>query len=244
MNMGQLSLRDIEDVVREIAQIDTENIYIVDDDFLFDTERLGRFVDAVRQQGIRKRYICYGRADFIAKNPEMMRKLKEIGLYYVLVGLEAIEDSYLARYEKRSDVHNNVQCVSVCNELGIHMMGMFIVDLSFRAKDFRALYHWIVEHQVRHVALSVFTPELCTPVYEQYRDRIITDNPSHFDYLHLVARPAYMGVRSFYFHYYILLIRLFLKAKREGVYDFIDYGDYIRSFVANMFRGMRKNDDM
>lgn len=244
MNMGQTSLRDIDDVVREIAQIDTENIYIVDDDFLCDTVRLGRFVEAVRRQGIRKKYICYGRADFIADNPEMMRRLKEIGLYYVLVGLEAVEDSYLVRYEKRSNVNINVRSVSVCNELGIHMMGMFIVDLDFRAKDFRALYHWIVEHQVRHVALSIFTPELCTPTYEQYRDRIITDNPSHFDYLHLVARPAYMGVRRFYFHYYILLIRLFLKAKREGVYDFIDYGDYIRSFVANMFRGVRKNDDM
>ena len=62
-----------------------------------------------------------------------------------------------------------------CNELGIHIMGMFIIDLGFRAKDFRALYQWIVEHQVRHVALSIFTPELCTPTYERYSDRMITD---------------------------------------------------------------------
>ena len=243
MNMGQLSCRDIDDVVDEIAQIDAENIYIVDDDFLYDTDRLNRFVESIRKRGIHKKYICYGRADYIAQNPDMMRRLKEIGLYYVLVGLEAIEDSYLQRYGKCSDVNNNIQSVLICNDLGIHIMGMFIIDLGFRAKDFKALYRWIEEHQLRHVALSIFTPELCTPTYGQYRDRIITDNPSHFDYLHLVARPEYMSVKSFYFHYYMLLIRLFLKAKKEGVYDFIDYGDYIRSFVANMFRRKRRNDD-
>ena len=241
MNMGQLSCREIDDVVDEIAQIDAENIYIVDDDFLYDTDRLNRFVEQVRKRKVHKNYICYGRADYISQNPDMMRKLKEIGLYYVLVGLEAIEDSYLERYEKRSDMNHNRQSVLVCRELGIHIMGMFIIDLGFRAKDFGALYRWICAHQLRHVALSIFTPELCTPTYEQYKDRIITDNPSHFDYLHLVARPERMSVRSFYFHYYMLLIRLFLKAKREGVYDFIDYGDYIRSFVANIL-AVKKTD--
>ena len=241
--MGQLSCRDIDDVVDEIAQIDAGNIYIVDDDFLYDTDRLNQFVEEVRKRKIDKKYICYGRADYIAHNPDMMKKLKEIGLYYVLSGLEAIEDSYMERYEKRSDVENNVQSILICNRLGIRIMGMFIIDLGFRAKDFRALYRWIAEHQVRHVALSIFTPELCTPTYEQYRDRIITDNPSHFDYLHLVAQPDHMSVKSFYFHYYVLLIRLFLKARREGVYDFIDYGEYIRSFVANIFRRKRRNDD-
>ena len=39
-----------------------------------------------------------------------------------------------------------------------------------------------------------------------------------------------------YFHYYILLIRLFLKAQKDGIYDFLDYGDYIRSFIRNIFK--------
>ena len=62
MNMGQLSSRDIDDVVDEIAQIKAENIYIADDDFLYDTDRLNRFVKEVRKRRIHKKYICYGRA--------------------------------------------------------------------------------------------------------------------------------------------------------------------------------------
>lgn len=55
MNMGQLSSRDIDDVVDEIAQIKAENIYIADDDFLYDTDRLNRFVKEVRRRRIHKK---------------------------------------------------------------------------------------------------------------------------------------------------------------------------------------------
>ena len=92
------------------------------------------------------------------------------------------------------------------------------------------------------MAVSIFTPELGLETYDEYKDRIITDNPSHFDYLHLVAAPSKLSVKKYYFYYYTLLIKLFLKARKEGVYDFIDYNDYIKSFVVNMFR-KRSNDD-
>lgn len=120
-------------------------------------------------------------------------------------------------------------------------MGMLIADLDFTKKDFKDLYHWIKNHNLKHVAVSIYTPEMGLETYQQYKDRMITNNPSHFDYLHLVAKPSHMSVRKYYFHYYILMIKLFLKAKKEGVYDFIDYGDYIRSLIANIFK-KRSND--
>ncbi|RKM56352.1 radical SAM protein [Butyrivibrio sp. X503] len=242
MNSGKYSPRDIEDVVDEIAQIQADNIYIVDDDFLFDEERVGRFIGLLKEKGINKKYICYGRSDFIATHPELIKDFKEVGLYYLLVGLESVDDAHLEIYDKKSSVGYNEKTVEICNNLGVNIMGLFIVDLDYRRKDFKNLYKWIVAHKLKHVAVSIFVPEFGLETYKQYKDRIITDNPSHFDYLHVVAKPTYLSVRKYYFYYYILLIKLFLKAKREGVYDFIDYGDYIRSFVSNMFR-KRKNDD-
>lgn len=242
MNAGAYSKRSIESVVDEIENIKADNIYLCDDDFLFDEERLKRFIALVKKRNIKKKYICYGRSDFIASHKKLMKKLKDIGLYYVLVGLEAFDDSFLTDYNKKSSVENNSKSVEICNELGINIMGLFILDLGFKRKDFKNLYNWIKEHDVKHVAVSIFTPEFGLETYDKYKDRIITDNPSHFDYLHVVARPDNMSVRAFYFNYYVLLIKLFLKAKREGVYDFINYGDYIRSFIFNMFR-KRKNDN-
>ncbi|MBR4084848.1 MAG: radical SAM protein [Lachnospiraceae bacterium] len=243
MNLGHYVCRDIEDVVEEIASIQATNIYIMDDDFLFNEERLRRFIILIREKDIRKNYICYGRADFIAQNRELMAELKSIGLYYVLVGLETITDEQLKEYNKRSDLQNNITSIEICHDLGIHLMGMFIIDLDYTPKDFSNLYKWIKAQGLRHVAISIFTPEMGLETYEAYRERLITDNPSHWDYLHVVAKPDNMSVKRYYFHYYILLIKLFLKGKRDGVYDFIDYGDYIRSFIRNIFVSKRSRDD-
>ena len=114
---------------------------------------------------------------------------------------------------------------------------------DYEAKDFRNLYNWIKEHNLKHVAISIYTPEMKTDNYIRYKDRLITDNPSHWDYLHVVAKPEKLSVRRYYFNYYKLLIKLFLKAQKEGVYDFIDYKDYIKSFLKNMLRNKRSNDD-
>lgn len=242
MNCGTYSARNIIDVVDEIEKLEDENIYIVDDDFLVNEDRLWTFVNELERRNIKKNYICYGRADFISSHEELMGALKEVGLYYVLVGLEAIDDSYMTSYDKLCDMNQNIKSIQICNKLGLHLMGMFIIDLNFEKKDFKNMYKFAKKYDLKHVALSIYTPEMGLESFDEYKDRMITDNPSHFDYLHLVAKPENLSVRKFYFEYYKLLILFFLKAKREGIYDFIDYGDYIKSFIKNMFTD-RSNDD-
>ena len=235
LNCGTYSARDIEDVVEEIAQIECDNIYIIDDDFLFGEERLRRFIKLIREKNIRKRYVCYGRADFIAAHPDIIRELKDIGFYYILVGLEAAEERYLDAYNKRSDMEANTAAVKLLNETGINAMGMFITDLDFTGKDFRNIWKWVKKNRLKHAAVSIFTPELNSPLIREYKSRLISRDPSHWDYLHVVAKPGKLSVKSYYFHYHILLIRLFIRAWRQGIYNFIDYGFFLRSFLGNLF---------
>lgn len=236
MNCGVYSRREIADVVDEIAGIECDNIYIIDDDFLFGEKRVEEFIKLIRERNIHKKYVCYGRADFIAAHPDIMRKLRNIGLYYVLVGIESADDSHLEAYGKRSDDAANVRAVRLLNGLGINAMGMFIVDLDFTAADFRSIWKWVIKNDLKHAAVSIFTPEMNTELIKEYRDRLITRDPSHWDYLHVVARPSKLSVKRYYFHYHILLIRLFLRAWRQGIYDFIDYRFFIGSMVKNLFR--------
>lgn len=243
MNLGKYVYRDIKDVVDEIENIKSNNIYIVDDDFLFNKDRLIEFVRLIKERNINKNFICYGRSDFIAQNEKIMEDLKSVGLYYVLVGLEAIDDKQLIEYNKNSNTSNNIKSIEICNKLGINIMGMFILDLNYTDKDFKNLYKWIKNHNLKHVAVSIYTPEMCTENFEHFKDRLISNNPSHWDYLHLVVKPYKMSVKRYYFNYYKLLIKLFLKAKKDGVYDFIDYKDYIISFIKNIFKSKRSNDD-
>ena len=95
---GKYFARDINDVVDEISQIHEDEIYIVDDDFLFDQARLKQFIEKLNEKKIKKRYLVYGRADFIAENYELMKSLKEIGLRAVIVGVESARKKDLESY--------------------------------------------------------------------------------------------------------------------------------------------------
>lgn len=235
LNCGKYVTRDIEDVVSEIETIECENIYIIDDDFLFGTKRLERFVELIRERNIHKKFVCFGRADFIVKHPDIIKQLAEIGFYYILTGLEYIENKRLQDTNKKSIVNANGNAIRILHESGIHMMGMFITDLDFTAHDFRNLYRWIKYFDLKHVAISIYTPEMCLENFKDYSNRMISDNPEDWDYLHLVAKPEKISVRRYYMYYHILLIKLFMRAKRQGIYDFMDYGKFIRSFMKNMF---------
>ena len=236
LNCHRYTAKDIEDVVSEIESIDCENIYIIDDDFLVNIHRLERFIALIKERDIRKKYVCFGRADFIAKYPHVIKKLAEIVFYYILTGLEYIENRRLNDTNKRNNVNINVRALKICEENGINMMGMFITDLDFTAHDFSNLYKWIRHFDLKHVAISIYTPEMCLENFADYKDRLITEDPAEWDYLHVVAEPENLSVRKYYFYYHILLIKLFLRAKRQGVYDFMDYKAFIKSFLKNLFR--------
>ncbi|MBR5755634.1 MAG: radical SAM protein [Erysipelotrichaceae bacterium] len=239
MNDSKYSRRDVLDLVDEIEYNDNENVYLVDDDFLFDRNYVSTFIDEIKKRNIRRNYICYGRSDFISQNEDLMKDFRDIGLVYVLTGLEDIRDSKLDEYNKLNDVNNNLRCIEICRKYGIRLMAMFILGLDFTGKDFRDLYRFIERNDLKHVAVSIYTPELGTGTDYEY----ITDDASRFDYLHLVAKPTGMSVAGYYMHYYILLIKLFMKGRRDDVYDFLDYGYYIRTFIENIFRtGAGRNE--
>ena len=158
LNCGKYVAKDIEKVVDEIENIKTDNIYFVDDDFMFDRERLEKFIKLVKERNIKKNYVAYGRTDFIIKNKDIIKELKDIGFYYVLVGLESISDNYLNSYNKKTGAQQNEECIEFLNSINLNCMGMLIVDLEFTRKDFKNMYKWIRKTKLKHVALSIFTP--------------------------------------------------------------------------------------
>lgn len=244
LNKGVYSARNIEAVVAEIEKTDCGNIYFIDDDFLYDRSRIARFISLVKERGLRKKYVCYGRADFIAANPDLINQLGEIGFYYILTGLEAADNKHLSMYNKKITADVNLKAVKITKSAGIRLMGMFIVDLDFTPGDFAALYRYICRNDIRHTAISIFTPEMSGGLMEKYKDRLVTSDPACWDYLHVVAKPEKMSVGMYYFFYHILVAMLFLRGRRQGIYDFIDYGFYLKSIFRNMFRfgGNREGD--
>jgi hopanoid C-3 methylase len=236
LNGGHYQTRELPLVIEELKTIDAENIQIVDDDFLVDPERIEAFIQLIRENKIKKRFICYARADFVASNPAIIEKLVEIGFYYFLVGLEAVSDNELAGYNKSTTKSHNEDCVQVIREAGGNCIGLMIVPLDADKEYFETLYQWIVSNKLLYVTVSIFTPIPGTPLYEEYKDRLMTQDIEAWDFLHLVVKPEKLSARAFYRQYLKLFLRLYKIAKASGIYDFMDLAFYMRMLRSALRR--------
>lgn len=197
---GRYHTRTMESVIGELEEIPEEEIYIVDDDFLFGREKLLRFAELLIKRGIKKNYLVYGRADFIAENRDIMEILKDSGLSAVIVGIESIRKKDLQDYRKNTTREVNESCIRILKELHIELYATMIVPLDFSARDFRDLAGWLVEQKVTFVNLQPLTPLPGTEIFEDYKEELLYGRDQYhvFDMAHVVLRPSEMSVRMFY----------------------------------------------
>ena len=236
LNCGKYTERKIEDVVEEIKTIDCDNIYIIDDDFVNNRERMIKFISLIKKNKIKKQFISYARVDFIVNNQDIIKELKEIGWIYLLVGIEASDNKYLNKYNKLISISDSEKCIKFLEEIGIRCEGMMIIDLDFKHKDFKNIYKWIKRVGLKRYALSIYTPLPGSLLYKKYEKKIITKDLTKFDFIHVVAKPSNMSVARFYWNYYVLVIKLFNLVKKYGTYDFIDLKKWKREYTKFLFK--------
>ena len=241
LNTGRFYQRDLSLVIKEIQGIASPNIQIVDDDFLYDADRLWEFISLIRSHNIHKTFICYGRADFITANRALMEALADIGFKYVMVGLEAVSNRQLDSYAKGTSLDVNCACIRLLQELSIHPVGLFIVDIRFRRKDFRNLRGFIHRMELAYTGISIFTPIPGTGLYQRYEKRLLTKDPEKWDFMHLVVPPVHLSIFWFYVEYFLLVMDLFRLAQKKGIYRFLRLKDYKHVFRSLLFQeGLRK----
>jgi radical SAM superfamily enzyme YgiQ (UPF0313 family) len=215
----------VDDVISELLTIPQTEVYIVDDNFLHNQERLLEFADKVSQHKIKKHYLCYGCADFIAQNENIIARLHEIGLRAVIVGLESANQEELDDYNKRASVSDNIAAVRILKKYGIECYGTVILGIDWDKSDFARLYRFLKELGIVFVNLQPFTPMPGTPYFEKYKERLIIQysQPEKWDMAHLVVKPGKMSVRQ----YYAQILKLYYKitiTPKHTVYMFRQYG--------------------
>ncbi len=201
--------RPIAEVIRELLTIEQEEVYIVDDDFLFDEKRLMTFIEEVKRHNIKKHYLVYGRADFIAKNDTLIGQLKDIGLSAVIVGIEAASQEELDSYNKKSLVTDNERAIAILQKYDIECYGTVILGIDWDKTHFDNLYAFIKKTGLIFVNLQPLTPMPGTGMLETFLDQLIIPYEDHekWDMAHLVVRPTRLSIRS----YYLQILKLYYK---------------------------------
>ena len=200
LNGGRYHPRDLTAVVDEIEHIACDTIWIVDDTFLIDMDRISEFAAMLKRRAVSRRFIIYSRSEFIADHPGVVDLLASMGVIDIIIGLESIHEQRLLDYNKTATEAHNRRAVTLLKAAGIECTGLFIMDLAATHRDFVALDRWIREVGLTRYTLSVFSPFPGTDAYETYRDQLTTTDCRKWDLSHLVMAPTGMSRAGFYLH--------------------------------------------
>lgn len=205
--------RPIDDVMAELEAIPEEEIYIVDDNFLVSRKRVISFCNELEKRQLKKRFLIYGRADFIAQNHDIIHRFAKLGLRAVIVGLESCRPDDLQYYQKQSMPEVNEQAVQVLSSCGVDCYATLITGSDWDKSDFRALQKWLIRLKLVFINLQPFTPLPGTELGETYRGSFRTPRSAYekWDLAHLVLQPEKLSVAGYYWQlirtYYAVTFR-------------------------------------
>ena len=205
----------------ELEAIPGEPVFIVDSDFLLEEVRTEAFLRGLEERGIRKQFICYARADFIAAHPELTARLCRAGFRCFLVGIEGVRDDRLEGWNKGTSRAVNEACVTILHANGADCAALLLADPAFEKADFQALARWVAEHPVRYASVQILTPIPPTPFYRRKEGELTSRDLRQWDLTHLVLPPEHMSRRAFLARYRLLLARLTLCTWRRGAFRFV-----------------------
>ena len=187
-------------IADRMEQCEQEFIFLLDDNFLSRTDRLWALADELERRGIQKYWMSQGRSDFVAKNPDLIARLAQVGLAGILSGYESNAQNTLEALRKRGTVEANKRAAEILKQNGVISTGIFMVRPEFTKSDFHELYEYIVSLGIAIPMVTIQTPLPGTELFKERRQDLLTEDFRLFDLVHPVL-PTHLPREEFYTEY-------------------------------------------
>lgn len=185
-----------ERIADELAQIREPGVFIVDDVAFVHPEDGFAIGKAIEKRGIRKSYYLETRGDVLLKNEEVFRYWKTLGLKYMFLGLEAIDEEGLKLHRKRVSLGKNFEALELARSLGIMVAVNLIADPDWDEARFQVIRDWALSVP-EIVNVSVNTPYPGTESFLTESRKFATRDYRLFDIQHAVL-PTKLPLERFY----------------------------------------------
>ena len=174
-----------EAAVEDLARIREPNVFIVDDVAFIQPEHGLAIADAIERRGIRKQYYLETRCDVLLKNREVFAYWKRLGLQYMFLGIEAIDEEGLKLPPQARTPNENLQALEVARELGLTWRVNIIADPDWDEQRFAVVRDWaLTVPEIVH--LTVNTPYPGTETWLTESRQLTTRDYRLFDVQHAV----------------------------------------------------------
>ncbi|WAK00949.1 hopanoid C-3 methylase HpnR [Methylobacter sp. YRD-M1] len=185
-----------EKVIEEMQRIREPGVFIVDD-VAFIQEKMGFEIgEALARKGIKKEYYLETRGDVLLRNKDVFKFWKELGMSYMFLGIESIDEEGLEKYRKRINLSRNFEALEFARSLGINVAINIIADTDWDHERFRAVREWCKEVP-EIVNISINTPYPGTESWLTESRNLTTQDYRLFDIQHAVL-PTRLPIDEFY----------------------------------------------
>ena len=185
-----------EAVIEDLARIREPNVFIVDDVAFIHPEHGMAIGREIEKRGIRKLYYLETRCDVLLRNREVFAYWKRLGLLYMFLGIEALDEETLQLHRKRVTLNENLQALEVARQLGLIVAINLIADPDWDAAQFRFIQEWAA-NVPEIVHLTVNTPYPGTETWHTEARKLTSLDYRLFDVQHAVL-PTRLPLQQFY----------------------------------------------
>ena len=189
-------IRHPDHIIEELRSIREPGIFIVDDVAFIQSRQGFEIGERIAREGIRKRFYLETRGDVLLRHRDVFKFWKDLGVEYLFLGLEAIDEDGLQKFRKRVNLGQNFEALEVARSLGFTVAVNIIADPDWDRDRFRVLREWALETP-EIVNISVNTPYPGTETWLTESRRLTTRDYRLFDIQHAVL-PTRMPLAGFY----------------------------------------------
>lgn len=185
-----------ERIGEELQRIREPGVFIVDDVAFIQAEHGLAIAREIEKRNIRKKYYLETRGDVLLRNKEVFEYWKRLGLEYMFLGLEAIDEEGLKLHRKRVKLSTNFEALEFARSLDIRVAINIIADPDWDEKRFAAIREWAMTVP-EIVNVSVNTPYPGTETFLTEAHKLATRDYRLFDIQHAVL-PTKLPLDRFY----------------------------------------------
>ncbi len=185
-----------ERAVEEVARVKEPGLFIVDDVAFIQAKHGLEIGEAIARRGIKKQYYLETRGDVLLRNKEVFQLWRSLGLRYMFLGIEAIDDEGLKKHRKRISLGQNFEALEFARSLDINVAINIIADPDWDETRFATVREWCREIP-EIVNISVNTPYPGTESWWTESRKIQTRDYRLFDIQHAVL-PTRLALSEFY----------------------------------------------
>lgn len=244
LNGSSFRKRAIEEIIDEIKRIPQKIIFFCDASMTIDpvyTKALFK-----EMKGLKKRFICEGNADTLARDEELLKLSHEAGCIEWTVGFESFAQETLKNIHKKTNVVNNFfTVVKKIRKYKIAVLGNFMFGFDpDNANVFDFTEENIAKLGLDSARFAIVTPYPGTPLFRRYESegRILTRDWSKYTRKNVVFEPKNMTAEelkngfdriSRNFNSISNIISRDVRSLKLGIYPFVStVGRNIESYIS------------